>query len=72
MVDILPHNIKSHGDIMINSRTGKVYINAVDVQTEIQNLKDYIAELKIFISSFKNAVYLENDLGQEFDYTNLL
>jgi hypothetical protein len=82
MVDILHHNIKSHGDIQLNSRAGdirlntkagqKVFINSLDVEAEIQELKDYIAELKLFISSFKNAVYLENDSGQELNYTNLL
>ena len=82
MVDILHHNIKSHGDIQLNSRVGdirlntkagqKVFINSLDVEAEIQELKDYVAELKLFISSFKNAVYLENDSGQELNYTNLL
>ena len=82
MVDILHHNIKAHGDIQLYSRVGdirlntkagqKVYINSIDVEAEIQELKDYIIELKAFMNSFKNAVYLENDSGQELDYTKLL
>ena len=82
MVDILHHNIKAHGDIQLYSRVGdirintkadkKIYINNIDLEAEIKELKDYIIELKLFISSFKNAVYLENDSGQELDYTKLL
>ena len=125
MLDILHHNIKSHGDIRLNSRTGdirlntqldkKVYINSTNsslcinensaigfgvvpnfgnsgdvlvsdgvlgsmwsnrlttLENEVQDLKKYIDELKLFINSFRNAIYLESSVvGVETDYTYLL
>jgi hypothetical protein len=124
MLDILHHNIKSHGDIRINSRAGdirlntqqdkKVYINSTNssiclnensaigfgtiphfgnlgdvmvsdgdlgshwssrlssLEMEVLALKDYINELKLFISTFKDGIYLESSPGTEFDFEYLL
>jgi hypothetical protein len=76
------HTIRSPGDIRLFASSGdihintqdknRVYVNSMDLEAEIKALKNYIVELKLFISSFKNAVYLENDSGQELNYTNLL
>jgi hypothetical protein len=71
MVDILHHNIKSHGDIRLNSRAGDitlntpigntVLINSVDINT-LKPFADYINinhsfdDPNIFSSSYKSLV----------------
>ncbi len=72
MVDILHHNIKSHGDIRLNSRAGDitlntpigntVLINSVDINT-LKPFADYIDinhsfdnDTNIFSSSYKSLV----------------
>ena len=71
MVDILHQNIKSHGDIRLNSRTGDitlntaigntVLINSVDINT-LKPFADYIDinhsfdDPNIFSSSYKSLV----------------
>lgn len=68
MVDILHHNIKSHGDIRLNSRVGditlngnKILINSLDINT-LKPFADYIDinhsfdVPNIFSSSYKSLI----------------
>ena len=71
MVDILHHNIKSHGDIRLNSRAGdiklntavgnKVFINSTDIEV-LKPFADYVDidhsfdDPNTFSSSYKSLV----------------
>jgi uncharacterized coiled-coil protein SlyX len=40
--------------------------------SKMHNLEDYIAHLSVFISNFKDIVYMEQSPGVEFNYNNLI
>ena len=74
-----PTTSKLHNDFMppevvVNSEDIAVLkAQIADQYAQITALNNYIAELKIFISAFKDVIYVESSTpGVELDYTYLL
>ena len=67
-------NFGSVGDVIVsNGEAGTAYSSRLsDLEAEVLILKNYIDELKVFINSFRNAIYLENNSSEEINYDNLL
>ena len=67
-------NFGSVGDVIVsNGEAGTAYFSRLsDLEAEVLILKNYIDDLKVFINLFKSAICLEENVNQEFDYTELL
>jgi hypothetical protein len=64
------------GKLLNSFMPPEVVVNSEDIailKGQVTALNNYIAELKIFFTSFKSAVYIESSVqGVEQDYTHLL
>lgn len=68
-----PEVILNSEDIAIlqaESNSVQSDVNALKIQ--VQNLQNYISELKLLITTLKECVFLSDENGNEFVYNNLL
>jgi hypothetical protein len=61
-------------EVVVNSEDIAILKGQIEYQyAQITALNNYISELKIFLTAFKGAVYIEsNTSGVELDYSYLL
>ncbi len=67
-------NYGAIGDVIVsNGDQGSMWSNKVSLlEARIEELEEYIIEMKFFMKAFSKAVYLEETPSKEFDYFNLL
>ena len=62
------------GDILVsNGDQGTMWSSQyANLEADVQQVKEYVQELKLFFDAFKNSVYLETDTNTEYDYNILV
>ena len=62
------------GDILVsNGDQGTMWSSQyANLEADVQQVKEYVQELKLFFDAFKSSVYLETDTNTEFDYNILV
>jgi hypothetical protein len=62
------------GDVLVsNGDQGPMWSNQyANLEADVQQVKEYVQELKLFFDAFKSCVHIEDANGSEFDYNVLL
>ena len=67
-------NYGQAGDVLISDgELGTIWSNKyTNLEADVQQVKEYVQELKIFFDSLKENIYIEGATGSEYDYTTLV
>jgi hypothetical protein len=67
-------NYGQPGDILVSDgELGTVWSNKyTNLEADVQQVKEYVQELKTFFDAFKSSVYVEGSVGTEFNYNTLI
>ena len=67
-------NYGAVGDVLVsNGDQGSMWSNKyTNLEADVQQVKEYVQELKLFFDAFKSSVHIEDGNGAEFNYNVLV